>query len=373
MKRIAIFCDGTWNRLAARNATHVARLARAVTPTAADGCAQLVYYQQGVGTGRGSNKLAKKMDKWLGGALGWGLDDNIIEAYRNLIFWYEPGDEIYIFGFSRGAYTARSLAGLIRTAGIPPRDHLSRIMAAMSIYRKRSQDTKPDGPDARRFRNFFSPLTATSEEDLTWRRSQGDKDSFFLQLAYIGVWDTVGALGLPGVLGALSKMVNKKYAFHDAALSRSVRSARHAVAIDERRRLYPPALWDNLDGLNEQVTGQERPYQQHWFPGVHSVLGGSGVVRDLSAFTADWVSQGARDLGLEFDREMLQDIVGGPDAAADADAMVQKAGLGNLGGLWLADRPGPEHARNVSDAARERVKLRPEYRPATLKKVIDQL
>ncbi len=119
MKRISIFCDGTWNQLSAPNATHVARLARAVRPSATDGRTQLVYYQQGVGTGRGTNAVARKMDKWLGGALGWGLDDNIIEAYRNLIFWYEPGDQIFIFGFSRGAYTARSLAGLIRTAGIP--------------------------------------------------------------------------------------------------------------------------------------------------------------------------------------------------------------------------------------------------------------
>ena len=374
MKRIAIFCDGTWNQLSAPNATHVARLARAVTPSATDGRTQLVYYQQGVGTGRGTNAVARKMDKWLGGALGWGLDDNIIEAYRNLIFWYEPGDQIFIFGFSRGAYTARSLAGLIRTAGVPPREHLDRLQEAVDLYRARGENTHPDGTAAREFRRDFAPLTATSQGDLEWRRAQGDEDSFFLQLAYLGLWDTVGALGLPGVFGMISNVVNKKYVFHDTDLSRSVRSARHAVAIDERRRLYPPSLWSNLDDLNgPEVTGNQRPYLQQWFPGVHSVLGGSGVVPALSAFTADWVVEGARDRLLEFDRVMLQEIVGGQDAAVDAGAMLQKAGIGNLGGLWLSDREGPDMVDDLSGAAKERVKKRPDYRPGALDKVIDDL
>lgn len=374
MKRIAFFCDGTWNRLSAPNPTHVARLARAVMPSATDGATQLVYYQQGVGTGRGTNGLARKMDKLLGGALGWGLDDNIIEAYRNLIFWYEPGDEIFIFGFSRGAYTARSLAGLIRTAGIPPRAHLPRLQQAVDLYRARGHDTHPDADKSRRFRRDFAPLTATSEEDLAWRQAQGDADVYHLRLAYLGLWDTVGALGLPGVFGEVSKVVNRKYAFHDAALSRMVRAARHAVAIDERRRLYPPTLWDNIDALNgPEVTGDERPYRQEWFPGVHSVLGGSGPVPALSAFSADWVVAGARDLKLEFDRTALQEIVGGQDAAVDAGAMVQMSGLGNLFGQLLRDRNGPQSVTEVSNAARLRVAARPDYRPGPLARVIDDL
>ena len=374
VKRIAIFCDGTWNRLSAPNPTHVARLARAVTSSAADGRTQLVYYQQGVGTGRGSGKLAKSMDKWLGGALGWGLDDNIVEAYRNLGFWYEPGDEIFIFGFSRGAYTARSLAGLIRSAGIPPRAHLGDLPQAMAHYRDRGEDTHPDSPRMRGFRQRFAPLTATSDEDLAWRRGQGDEDSFLLRLAYLGVWDTVGALGLPGVFGWLSKQINRKYAFHDAQLSRSVRGARHAVAIDERRKLYPPTLWKNLDQLNgEAAAGQARPYLQQWFPGVHSVVGGSGVVPQLSAFTADWIAAGARDLDLEFDRAMLHEITGDQDAGVDAAASVQVAGLGSLFGQLLVDRKGPDAAADVSQAARARIRLRPDYRPAPLSRVIDQL
>ncbi len=374
MKRIAIFCDGTWNRLSAPNPTHVARLARAVTPSAVDGVKQLVYYQQGVGTGRGTNGIARKMDRLLGGALGWGLDDNIVEAYRNLIFWYEPGDEIFIFGFSRGAYTARSLAGLIRTAGLPPRTHLPRLQEAVSLYRARGDDTHPDAERSRRFRRSFAPLTATSKTDLEWRRSQGDEDAFLLRLAYLGVWDTVGALGLPGVFGAVSKVINRKYAFHDADLSRMVRAARHAVAIDERRRFYPPTMWDNLDALNgPEANEEQRTYRQEWFPGVHSVVGGSGVVPGLSAFSADWVVEGARDLKLEFDRIALQKIAGGKDAAADAEPMVQMAGLTNLFGQMLQDRAGPDNVSDVSEAARLRVRARPDYRPGPLGAVIGEL
>ena len=376
MKRIAIFCDGTWNKLEARKSTHVARLSRAVLPTSADGTTQFVYYQQGVGTGRGSNVVARKMDKFLGGALGWGLDDNVVEAYRNLVFWYEPGDEIYIFGFSRGAYTARSLAGLIRTAGIPPRDRLDRLHEAIAIYRRRGKEHGPDSDSGRQFRFAFSPRTATSLEDLKWRQAQGDSDSYFLRLAYMGVWDTVGALGLPGVFGKVSKLFNKKYAFHDAALSRSVRGARHAVAVDERRRLYPPTLWDNLDGpggLNGEVRGTERPYQQLWFPGVHSVVGGSGPVPQLSAYTAEWVVAGAQELGLELDMGLLDAVTRDKRADADFGVTVQKAGLANMGGLWLADREGPESTDSIAEATRERVKARDDYRPGSLARVIELL
>ena len=125
MKRIAIFCDGTWNKSDAPEPTNVVRLARAALQTCTDAekTKQVILYFEGVGSGRGSNQFAKATDRILGGMLGWGLMENIKDAYRALIFNYEPGDELYIFGFSRGAYTARSLAGLIRKAGILPRDH----------------------------------------------------------------------------------------------------------------------------------------------------------------------------------------------------------------------------------------------------------
>jgi uncharacterized protein (DUF2235 family) len=109
MKRIVVLCDGTWNSSDSQTPTNVVRFGQAMQRCDELGVIQVPIYIQGVGTGEGPTKLSRKLDSALGGALGWGLMDNIEEAYRHLIFIYEPGDEIYILGFSRGAYTARSL------------------------------------------------------------------------------------------------------------------------------------------------------------------------------------------------------------------------------------------------------------------------
>lgn len=111
MKRIVFFCDGTWNRADAARPTTILRLAQAVTPSAADGIKQLVFYKQGVGTGRGSSRVARWADRFWLVRWGGGCRRKIVKAYRNLVFCAEPGDQIFIFGFPCGAYMARSLAG----------------------------------------------------------------------------------------------------------------------------------------------------------------------------------------------------------------------------------------------------------------------
>ena len=316
MKRIAIFCDGTWNRHDAPYPTNVVRMAQAVRLTAEDGRNQHVIYQIGVGSGRGGNKLAKVLDKLGGGALGWGLTENIEEAYRALVFCYEPGDEIYIFGFSRGAYTARSLAGLIRSCGIPPREKVGEVTAAIERYRSRDPETHPDDPESFLYRRDFSPYVATSESEFNWRVQSKAGLCVKLNLAYLGVWDTVGALGVPGFLAAAS-ILNQKYQFHDTDLSRSVGSARHAVAIDERRKTFPSSLWDNLDQLNALALTGDRdapvdpsevddwPYRQEWFPGDHSTLGGGVEKPGLAAASFRWIAEGARKVGLDMRPEVV--------------------------------------------------------------------
>jgi len=161
MKRIAIFIDGTWNRPDAEHPTNVVRLAQAVRPYGDPqvdegdpplGMPQIVLYSPGVGSGRGNNWAARRLDRLLGGALGWGLTDIIEEVYRNLVFVYEPGDEIMVFGFSRGAFAARSLVGLIRSCGIPRRNKLADIPKAMARYRSRDNDTHPDHEETLKFR-----------------------------------------------------------------------------------------------------------------------------------------------------------------------------------------------------------------------------
>lgn len=373
VKRIAIFCDGTWN-LADRKGeqTNVVQLAQAVEITASDGIKQVPLYIRGVGTGRGSNAFSRTTDKWLGGALGWGLERNIEEAYRRLIWLYEPGDEIFIFGFSRGAYTARSLAGLLRKAGILPRSDVDKVGEAMELYRKRGEENAPDEVVIQNQRAELSPDVATSKKDLAKR----DKPAKLLQISYLGIWDTVGALGLPGFLGLVAKLTNKKYAFHDLQLSSSVKSAYHAVALDERRKAYPPSLWDNLPKLNTLSPLGAAPYQQKWFAGDHGSIGGGGEIRGLSAYTFGWIAQGALNQGLELNAEYLADV----HNLCDASARVNKKRLGLLSriGFLNADRAGPKYVSDVHESVIDKIALgegnsEGPYRPGSLAKVWDLL
>ena len=147
MKRIVVCCDGTWNRPDAESPTNVAKMALAVAD--ADGeTPQLVLYHRGVGTGR--------FDRVRGGAFGWGLSRNVRDCYRFVVEHFEPGDELFFFGFSRGAYTARSTVGLIRNAGILLREHFDRVDAAYSLYRDRGETRRPGGIEATLFRRSFS-------------------------------------------------------------------------------------------------------------------------------------------------------------------------------------------------------------------------
>ena len=384
MKRIAIFCDGTWNRDDAPHPTNVVRMAQAVKLTAADGRKQQVIYQRGVGSGQGSNAFSRKLDKLGGGIFGWGLTTNIESVYRDLVFCYEPGDEVFIFGFSRGAYTARSLAGLIRSCGIPPRDTVGDIHLAIARYRSRDPRTHPDDPNSFLFRRQFSPFVATSQSEYNWRIATDPHPCEVFKLAYLGVWDTVGALGVPGFL-AVAPIFNKKHQFHDTALSRSVASARHAVAIDERRRTFPPALWDNLDRLNrlahdldedtplDPATRPAWPYRQEWFPGDHGSVGGGGERDGLSAATFAWIAEGAAQAGLDMRPEKLAAVAGNLNVR-EALINTASAGLAKRALRMLSrDRDGPENPVNVAEFTTERLKCDASYRPPTLRRVIDAI
>lgn len=377
MKRIAIFIDGTWNRPDAEHQTNVVQLSRCVLPYDQDGNVQQVIYSPGVGSGRGNNKLARRMDRILGGGFGWGLLDIIEEAYRNLVFAYEPGDEIYIFGFSRGGYAARSLAGLIRSCGIPPRRMVGEIPKAMKRYISRNGGTHPEDPSSYEFREDFAPYTATSRAEYKWRRDRGDTQAIQLTLTYLGIWDTVKALGVPKFL-PFSKRFNAQYKFHDDSLSRSVLSARHAISTDERRATFPPSPWDNTVELNaERGIGddQVRPYAQQWFPGDHGSVGGGGSRIGLSAVAFHWIAQGAEQAGLniswsEFDRLATR-------LAPQSEDLCNKFGPSGLLGFVLnaltKDRDGPKELEDLSQASFDRYLDDTSYRPSALRFLRDEL
>ncbi len=264
MKRVVICSDGTWQTPNQDNATHVLEMARAVLPTAPDGTTQVVFYDWGVGTDNWLNRL-------VGGISGKGIDKNIRDCYRFLVHNYEDGDEIYLFGFSRGAYTVRSLAGLIRNCGILKKAKADKIDDAYALYRRRDAD--PKSKKAKKFRR---------------------KHSREATVRFIGVWDTVGALGIP--LRGLSALTAQRYKFHDVKLSSRVPFAYHALSIDERRRPFRPSLWKA-----EPKPGQT--VEQVWFAGVHSDVGGS-LDPVLGMPSLDWMKERASYVGLALDETL---------------------------------------------------------------------
>jgi uncharacterized protein (DUF2235 family) len=287
MKRLVLCCDGTWNRADQERdhtpcPTNVVKLAYRVAKRSPppDGRVQIVYYDQGVGTGNALDRLS-------GGALGKGLEENIHDGYRFLIANYEDGDEIYLFGFSRGAFTARSLAGMIRKCGILRRDVVDRYRDALALYRN---EKHPDHPDAVSFRAGNCVC--------------GEKG---VKINMMGVWDTVGALGIP--IRGLRGLTRHNYVFHDTELSRAVQHAYHALAIDERRAPFEPTLWYYLPKPPQKV-------EQVWFCGVHSDIGGGYKETGLSDIPLDWMIEKARSAGLAFDEKTMAARKTRPDPLA---------------------------------------------------------
>ena len=384
MKRLVFCFDGSWNRLDAPHPTNVLLTAESVLPMALDGVAQVTFYDEGVGSEDG--------EVLVGGMFGAGLVKNLGDGYRFLIFNYAPGDEIYIFGFSRGAYTARSFVGLLGTCGILDRDAARRADEAIGLYKKRSAE--PSYAAAMmRFRSQNSTHICVSEEEDRWRALNiggYEADSApLLKVKYLAVWDTVGSLGIPRYM-VMANAINRQHQFHDVALSGMVDMARHAVAIDEQRVDFEPTLWDNLDELNAGrgavPEDADAPYQQMWFPGGHGSVGGGGERRGLSDTALDWIWDGARLAGLDLDSSATSYLrrLKGWHREYLANRAVQ-AGFNAvsfiLNHLPQADRaPGPTHLYEVSASARRRWKESGEhlpevtaYRPAALEALAAQL
>jgi len=377
MKRLAIFCDGTWNRLSASHPTNVVMAARSVLPMGRDAVPQVTYYDEGIGTAFLINETLERM---LAGAFGLGLFDKIAAAYRFLVFNYDPGDEIYIFGFSRGAFTARSLAGLIRKCGIITRDRLDKVAEAFAFYKDNSPEAHPDGEKAQQFRLENSQDTIMKAADRGYRRALGMPASFVEQplftIRYLGVWDTVGALGMPRYL-LLERIFRTaaKYQFHDASLSSIVAAARHAVAIDEDRLSFEPALWDNVAELN-RIDGRAGNYRQLWFPGDHGSVGGGGDITGLSSAALVWILEGAQRQGLAFDKQALKVFAGERDDFAALRNMTAPPGWTDI--IYRrGTRQGPPTRTELAPSSRARLARAASadwtpYRPAALTALLDR-
>jgi uncharacterized protein (DUF2235 family) len=286
MKKLIVCADGTWNTESETDhgtpcPTNVTKIARAILPADKNGVQQVVRHIDGVGTDFGI--------KVRGGAVGRGLFHNVMTGYRFLCQNYEEGDQIFLFGFSRGAFTVRSLAGLIRNSGILKRGHESFEDEAVARYRDYAPDTEPDAEGSVQFRAAHS---------------------FETDIEFIGVWDTVGALGVPGLGGRFRLLKGLDWQFHDVSLSRRVKKAFHALAIHEHREEFVPTLWEKKsDAPEKQVL------QQVWFSGAHSDVGGGYPQTGLSDVALRWMLDKAENEGgLACDETPLVDFKPDPTA-----------------------------------------------------------
>jgi uncharacterized protein (DUF2235 family) len=282
---LVVCCDGTWNRpdqtkhgVAAP--TNVSKVALAVARQDAHGTEQLLHYEPGVGT--------RRFERIRGGAFGLGLSRNVRNCYRFLVENYEPGDELFFFGFSRGAFTARSTVGLVRNSGILRGGRVDLVKRAYRLYRGRDPQSAPKGIEAELFRRMYSHPDA--------------------RIHFVGVWDTVGSLGIP-IDGIRLPLLTKRWSFHDTDLSRYVDSAYHALAIDERRKPFRPTLWRQQDDAGDQLL------EQVWFAGVHCDVGGGYDDPALSEIPLLWMVSRARARGLAFEPGSFEQLE--PDPLAD--------------------------------------------------------
>jgi uncharacterized protein (DUF2235 family) len=342
MKRLVLCGDGTWNvrdqldEHGKRRPTNVTKVARANRPRDMNGVDQIVFYHDGVGTGGATDTVT-------GGAFGHGIEENVRNLYRFIVYNYAPGDELFFFGFSRGAFTMRTLAGFMKLVGLTEKDDDFFVPDMYACY---EGNTGPGTPEWKR----------------AFQRVKGQQPC--PNITFIGVWDTVGALGAPGVIGKAASALNgNKYGYHDVQLNGFIQNAYHALAIDERRRPFMPNLWVRPADWHGNL-------EQAWFPGVHSDVGGGYERGGLANEALHWMVSKAHALGLEFDDAYLAFYA--PHWDGDLhNSMSVKYRL--MGGAY--DRPignQPADGETVHRAAIERWRHQSDYRPVNLQRYFEK-
>jgi uncharacterized protein (DUF2235 family) len=330
MSKNIIFCaDGTWNNSGTEAENKVEALSNvyklfnhlsgvATTPVELKvKTGQILEYEKSyVETGQlkqiakyinGVGNSAFKLNRAMGGALGFGLIERIARGYTFISRNYQPGDSIYIVGFSRGAYTARALAGLIAAKGVlatkfQQGDAASYDMAQRAWYSYRSGITYDKY--THRLQNLLTAFTSLKNYILSATIQEGD----FIKgvpVKVVGVWDTVGSLGIPDFeFGDKRAEVKDAFSFADLDLSPKVQFGLHAIALDEARMLFTPTLWNARSGIQQAI-----------FPGAHSDVGGGYAEHGLSDGALQWMIQQLQHYGALFKEDIL-DIA--PNAVATA-------------------------------------------------------
>lgn len=373
-KRRLILCfDGTWNT--PESDTNVWRLYSGIPDVHAGYDCQVKFYDKGVGTEKGT--------RILGGALGLGLDANVLDGYCWLARQYAPGegrmteyagesdladgDEIYLFGFSRGAFTARSLCGLIGRCGILRRDMFASADGTIDL-----RNIQKDHPIVQQAWQHYriSPAQLDRDSAAKARVEAFRRDhSHRVKVRFIGVWDTVGALGIPTSLPL--SLARARYQFHDTELGKLVENAYHAMAIDEHRKSFNATLWTRWQA--------HQSVEQRWFPGAHCNVGGGYQDDLLPGPPLKWIADQAAATGLVFSRDPAGDATPGR-IPRDFELLgneylspVRNSYKDFMGGLYAAITR-PFYRRMLADGVKEVVDptahrkwaLDPAYRPENL-------
>lgn len=382
-KRIILCFDGEWHRppdpgqqpAASKSSHHsssctlgcprqqetnVYQLYRSILPRTDSGLVQQKWYDSGIDQ--------PWFHRFREGSFGYGLDRSILLGYACLTATYQPGDEIFLYGFSRGAYTARSLVGLLAAAGLPSlplldQDFLTCIRAAAAIGEK---EVSGMPALAERLNQLIQGSSSYVLEEAYQRYRSGPSDvtrTFASQrrgfrsvsVTLLGIWDTVGPLGIP--THALKWLNEPRYNFHDTELSPIVRQAYHALAIDEHRADHNASLWTSPNKAGQTI-------EQRWFAGSHGDLGGMYAERDLADISLAWIQRASVGNGLAVDAQVAQEEANplGPihDSFSESFAGLRK---------WVHSRfyrpvmQTGTHTEVIDGSVHTRLSETPTYRP----------
>lgn len=294
-KNIALFIDGTWNdadRTVETNVHKLYQLALAHQgphhrvdgiPVADPGCKQIVHYLEGVGT------HPRWTDRLRGGVTGFGTAKRIREAYRFLSLNYDryDDDRVYLFGFSRGAFAARALAGFVGLIGLLLRDFATakNVEYAYQLYKKAGEEGWDPGTLQQQIRMFLGGRPGRIEPPAGQEKNLESVPPIYVH--FIGVWDTVKSLGLPGQPARWTRH------YDNPLLPHHISHARHALALHELRPEYEPTLWKGIESRRAGApkSSMNPSLQQVWFPGAHADVGGGYVVADLSDLALAWMAR----------------------------------------------------------------------------------
>ena len=316
-RNIVICCDGTGNEVG-RNLSNVLKLFRILKKSEH----QRVYYDPGVGTiGELDDwqRFKQKAVGFFGLATGYGLDDNVLDAYRFLAENAREDDAIWLFGFSRGAYTVRILAGFIHLMGLLPADQINLAGYALAAYKRIS--ASDDFSEARHF-----------------RRVAGGRS---IPIRFVGVWDTVSSVIVPRpdrfYLPSLQMLPFTR-------TNPGVEIFRQAIALDERRRMFRLNKWTEQQEYDpnpfDSASSKPQDVRQVWFSGVHADIGGGYPEQEsgLSKFPLLWMLREAKDAGLDLNTSMLHHLAEGVPRKGSDHVYVPPDAAGmlhrSLAGLW---------------------------------------